>query len=120
MQTIGAWSDGAYRVEMRDEPAYSFGSADNARTYAVEYLLEQQYRPSSVHGLVCVEGDHAQGSALIGAGGGATCVREHSKEGPCDLVDAKSHTLVFENVAFWRRCVELNADQVMGSGAAPG
>lgn len=45
-------------VEIVDEESYSFGSADNARRYALEVLLEPgtTYRPATAHG-VLLNGD---------------------------------------------------------------
>jgi len=72
------WTRGRYAIEMTDEPFYSFGSADNAHSYAHEILLESDYRPSSKHGLQCSVDGKPRGSAVLGASGGGTGIHEHA------------------------------------------
>ena len=72
------WARGRYAVEMRDEPAYSFGSPDNARSYGHEFLVEPTYRPSSKHGIECSLDGEPCASAVVGASGGGTGVHERS------------------------------------------
>lgn len=73
-----AWSHGTRTVEMQDESEYSFGSTDNVRQYSHELLLGKVYRPTSIHGLVCIEAGERRGSVVLGVGGGATGVHGHS------------------------------------------
>lgn len=61
-------------VELLNEPAYTFGSADNAREYRLERNLTDLRRPFSIHGIM-LDGDPL---AIFGAGGGATSVHDGS------------------------------------------
>lgn len=61
-------------VQLVDECCYSFGSTDNARKYAREYLLEQTNRATSVHGILL----NGVPIAVLGASGGSTGVHGHS------------------------------------------
>ena len=74
------WARGRYAIEMI-EPVYSFGSADNARSYEHEFLLESDYRPSSKHALRCFLDDGPCGSAVLGASG--VGVRESTSTPAC-------------------------------------
>jgi hypothetical protein len=85
MDSDSGMSDGAiqeqtsrYRVELRNEPCFAFGSADNVRKYANEYVLADGYQPNAIHGLTCYEAEQLVGSALLAAAGGATGIHEHS------------------------------------------
>lgn len=66
--------DPASRVQIINEPSYSFGSADNVRRYDTEVDLTDGYRPSSVHGVI-VDG---RPTLVIGDAGGASGVHDHS------------------------------------------
>jgi hypothetical protein len=66
--------DPASRVQIINEPSYSFGSADNLRRYDTEVDLTDGYRPSSVHGVI-VDG---RPTLVIGDAGGASGVHDHS------------------------------------------
>jgi hypothetical protein len=61
-------------VELRNEPSYTFGSADNVRKYRFEWNFTDSRRPSSIHSIV-IDGDAL---AILGAAGGASAVHEHS------------------------------------------
>jgi len=61
-------------IELVNEPGYTFGSADNARSYRLAWNFGESRSPSSVHGLL-IEGEPI---AIFGRGGGATGVHEHS------------------------------------------
>jgi outer membrane protein assembly factor BamB len=61
-------------IEVIDEPAYSFGSADNTRNYRFAKNLAPRDRPSSVHGLLL----NGEPLAVFANGGGASSVHEHS------------------------------------------
>ncbi len=89
------WERGRYALEMMDEPAYSFGSADNPRSYAHEYLFDSAYRPSSMHGLACFEARQARSSAILGASGGGTGVHGRS----CVLLQDRCFVAVGDRVA---------------------
>lgn len=60
-------------ITVVDEPSYSFNSADNARSYALDILLTDE-PISSIHG-VKINGDCI---VAVGAGGGCTAIHEHS------------------------------------------
>jgi hypothetical protein len=63
-----------WTVLMIDEPTYTFGSADNVRTYEHEYdLASPSHHPASKHGIIA-----GAVSAVIGAGGGCSAVHKHS------------------------------------------
>ena len=66
--------DPASRVQIIDEPNYSFGSADNSRRYDTEVDLTDGYRPSSVHGVIVDD----RPTLVIGDAGGASGVHAHS------------------------------------------
>lgn len=89
------WERGQYVIELTDEPSYSFGSADNARSYEHEYLLEPAYRPSSRHGLACIQEGEVRGSAILGASGGGTGIHEQS----CVLLEDRCFVAVGDRVA---------------------
>lgn len=61
-------------VTVVNEPTYTFGSADNVRTYPFAKLLTKSTWPVSVHGLLL----DGQPLAVFGATGGATGIHEHS------------------------------------------
>lgn len=61
-------------IEIVNEPAYTFGSADNVRRYAQEKNLEPMYIPSSVHGVI-LDGEPV---IVLGAAGGCSGIHEHS------------------------------------------
>lgn len=62
------------RIEIIDEPTYSFGSADNLRKYDTEIRLDDAADFNSVHG-VRIDG---KWSAVFSASGGFTSVHQHS------------------------------------------
>lgn len=63
-----------WTVQMVNEPTYTFGSADNVRKYGREYSLgSPHYHNSSVHGITTTAA-----SAVVGAGGGASGIHNHS------------------------------------------
>lgn len=62
------------KITLRNEPSYTFGSVDNDRSYPNEWLIEQEYRPSSIHGVFLDD----KPFAVIGAGGGGTGIHDHS------------------------------------------
>ena len=66
--------DPASRVQIVNEPGYSFGSADNSRRYVTEVDLTDGYRPSSVHGVIVDD----RPTLVIGDAGGASGVHDHS------------------------------------------
>ena len=66
--------DPASRVQIVNEPGYSFGSADNLRRYDTEVDLTDGYRPSSVHGVIVDD----RPTMVIGDAGGASGVHGHS------------------------------------------
>lgn len=72
------WARGRHTIEMINEPAYSFGSADNPRSYGHEFLLESEYQPSSTQGVQSFLDVNPHSSAVLGASGGGTGVHEHS------------------------------------------
>ncbi len=67
-------SDPASRVQIVDEPSYSFGSADNSRHYDTEVDLTEGCRPSSVHGVIVDD----RPIMVIGDAAGASGVHAHS------------------------------------------
>ncbi|MCX4151514.1 MULTISPECIES: hypothetical protein [Paraburkholderia] len=60
-------------VSIVNEPAYSFDSKDNVRTYALEVLLTRD-QPTSVHGIAL----NATGIVVVGADGGCSSVHDRS------------------------------------------
>lgn len=70
--------DGPYVLELINDPTFTPGSADNARSYAHEYLLTEAGVSTSRHGIVCRAKDRELGSAVILAGGGASGVHASS------------------------------------------
>lgn len=61
-------------VSIINEPAYTFGSSDNVRSYPFEKNLDSESSPVSVHGVFLNEDP----IAVFGATGGASGVHEHS------------------------------------------
>jgi hypothetical protein len=61
-------------VTVVDEPTYTFGSADNVRSYAHAKNLYDGSRPVSVHGILLGEAP----LLVVGGSGGATGVHSHS------------------------------------------
>jgi hypothetical protein len=90
-----------FELEIRDEPAYSPGSADKPRTYAHEYLLCSESVITSRHGIVCRRGEVVGGSAVLLAGGGGSGVHEHS----IAVLDNRAYVAVGDYVV----CLELPA-----------
>ncbi len=88
------WTRGRYTIEMTAEPIYSFGSADNARSYGHEFLLDSEHR-SSKHGLQCFLDDRPRGSVVLGASGGATGIHERS----CAVLADRCLVVVGDRVA---------------------
>jgi hypothetical protein len=62
------------KVEIVDDPTYTFGSVDNARRYGYEVLLVSDERPTSIHGVLLND----EPIVVFGAGGGCSTVHEHS------------------------------------------
>ena len=85
---------GRYTIEMVDEPAHTSGSTDNVRSYRHEYSPAGDV-PTSRHGVVCSEGGEVSGTAIIGGGGGATGLHEHS----CVLLDDRCFVAVGDSVS---------------------
>ena len=67
-------SDPASRVSLINEPAYTFGSADNSRHYDSEVDLTDGCRPSSIHGVIF----DGRPVIVIADSGGASGIHEHS------------------------------------------
>ncbi|HEY0683790.1 MAG TPA: hypothetical protein VGD45_15765 [Steroidobacter sp.] len=61
-------------IEVVNGPTYTFGSADNVRSYSVTKNFAGVSRPSSIHGLI-LDGVPI---AVFGQAGGASGVHEHS------------------------------------------
>lgn len=61
-------------VKIVDEPAYTFGSADNVRSYPISKNLSTESNPVSVHGVLLNE----EPLVVIGATGGATGINSHT------------------------------------------
>jgi hypothetical protein len=62
------------KIEIINEPEFSFGSTDNSRNYLFELDLSGDYRPSSIHGVIIDDVP----TAVFGASGGATGVHRNS------------------------------------------
>src|SRR5882757_4269998 len=76
MITLG-WR--SYDIEIRDEPTYSPGSADNSRSYEQEVVLGSAGGyVSSRHGVTVVSSDGPIASCVVLATGGPTTVHERS------------------------------------------
>jgi hypothetical protein len=87
---------GRYLIRLVDEPAYSFGSADNIRAYEKEISFnEQGFFPNAIHGLTCLEDGRVCGSLAIGGSGAGTSVHERS----CVVVDDHCFVAVGNRVA---------------------
>lgn len=71
------WTRDRYSIEMRAEPTYSFGSADNVRRYDKEILLVQD-GVTSKYGLVSFRDDRRTASIVVGSGGARSAVHERS------------------------------------------
>ena len=69
---------GAFTLELFDDPTYTAGSADNVRQYDRQYSFLKEYRASSKHGLVCRQPEAKSHSCILLAGGGPSCVHDHS------------------------------------------
>jgi hypothetical protein len=78
------------QITILNEPTYSFGSADNLRTYDMEIRLDND-NPISVHG---VRTDR-KWSAILGASGGPSTVHQHSAV----AVDGRLYLAVGDQVA---------------------
>lgn len=89
------WERARYAIELTDEPAYSFASADNSRKYIREYLLAPGCRPFSKHSVSCSQDGEARGSAILGASGGPTGIHDRS----CVLLDSCCFVAVGDRVA---------------------
>lgn len=61
-------------VQIVDEPAYTFGSADNVRSYHFASNLSSESNPVSAHGVLLND----EPLVVIGATGGATGINPHS------------------------------------------
>lgn len=64
----------ASRIQMIDEHAYTFGSADNVRRYAIEVDLTGGYGAVSVHGLIVDK----KPALVVADSAGASRVHPHS------------------------------------------
>jgi hypothetical protein len=84
------------RIEVLDEPTYTFRSTDNVRRYRREYLLGEVSRPVSICGLIVDEVPEA----VIGAAAGATSIHEKSAL----VVDESLYLSVCDHIA----CFDLN------------
>lgn len=83
-------------LEIIDERTYTFKSTDNLRTYPLEIDLSGDCAPSSTYGLfLCGEP-----LVVIGAGGGATGVNDHS----AILIGSKVYLAICDTVI----CLLLN------------
>ncbi|MFC4309373.1 hypothetical protein ACFPN2_09800 [Steroidobacter flavus] len=82
-------------VEIINEPAHTFCSADNVRSYPVEHNLTVDSRPFSIHGLIL----NGAPLAVFGRGGGPSSVHQHSGV----YVDSSLYLAVGDCVV----CVEL-------------
>ena len=94
-------------VAILDEPTYSFGSADNMRTYDVEIRLDSD-NLTSAHG-VKIDG---KWSVIFGAGGGCSTVHQHSaaEVGDCLYLAVGDHVVCMSLVTGlkeWSRRVDL-------------
>jgi len=78
------WTTDVCDVELLSEPTYSFGSADNVRSYEREYLLSGEYRPLVMYGVRTFQGGKVTSTAVLGAAGGGTGLHEHSAVGLVD------------------------------------
>lgn len=64
----------AGRIELINEPAYIFGSTDNVRRYGFSKHLDDEYGPTSIHG-VLINGEPL---AVLGDSGGCSGIHAHS------------------------------------------
>ncbi|WDD91209.1 hypothetical protein Bsp3421_001111 [Burkholderia sp. FERM BP-3421] len=78
-----------------NEPAYSFGSADNARTYPIEVRLLAGH-PTSAHAVVL----DGRGAMIVGAGGGCSAVHARSAV----AIDDRLYLAVGDHIA----CLSLS------------
>ncbi|MBY0238142.1 MAG: hypothetical protein K2X55_02400 [Burkholderiaceae bacterium] len=62
------------KIEIVNEPTYTFGSADNTRRYDIELDLSGKYRHSSVHGVIIDDIP----TVIVGASGGVTGIHARS------------------------------------------
>ena len=72
---------GKLTIEVLDASGYSSGSADNARRYEREYLLDDgEYTPSSQHAVHVLSDDRETeiASCILNASGGASGIHDHS------------------------------------------
>jgi hypothetical protein len=69
---------GQYRLEMKSEHAYTFGSQDNGVTYECEHCLSDRQSASVIRGFTLFLGETQVHSAVVGASGGAAGVHEDS------------------------------------------
>ena len=68
-----------YEIVVENDDTYTVGSADNIRSYDIEYSLgEESFYPSSQHSVTVKSGDRILGSCILLAAGGASGVHEHS------------------------------------------
>ena len=70
--------DGPYVLELINEPTFTPGSADNARSYTHELVFAEPGVSTSRHGIVCRVSNRELGSAIILTGGGASGVHASS------------------------------------------
>ena len=64
----------ARRLEIVNEPTYTFGSEDNLRAYQFAKHLDREYAPTSIHGVI-LDGEPI---AVFGDSGGCTGVHANS------------------------------------------
>ena len=62
------------KVELVDEPMYTFGSMDNARTYQFSKNLAAEGLPTSIHGVLL----NNEPIAVFGESGGCSAIHSHS------------------------------------------
>ncbi len=65
-------------VSLIDEPTYSKGSADNIRSYKIEYRRNYDYWQSSAHGVIVGAQESPEASAILLGVGGTTKVHNNS------------------------------------------
>ena len=94
-----------FQVELLDEPTYTLGSRDNPTLYDAELRLEGEERPSSKHGLRCIDRGERSSSIIITAAGGATGVHTES----CVLMPDRCVVVIGNQVV----CLELPALSVL-------
>lgn len=72
----------AGHIELIDEPAYTFGSTDNVRRYGFSKHLDNEYGPTSIHGVLL----NGEPLAIFGDSGGCSAIHAHSAVVLGDLI----------------------------------